>query len=168
MHFKQRWRWVAVAVGQGQAESGAAGVWEGAGVGGVTAAEAGLEAAAGLVAGPVAGAGWVLAGEVWCLSQWPTGWTAERAARCWQGTSTRRSPSPAQSSSHTAPWSAPLRPLLPHALHTSNGFSPGPAGEEDVTWNNISDQRQQSQGDLSSTDKDIRVKLKPKRLQLGP
>lgn len=58
----------------------------------MTAVEAGLEAAA----GPVAG-------EVWCLSRGPSGWTVERAAHCWPGTSIRRSPSPAQSSSHTAP-----------------------------------------------------------------
>lgn len=133
MHFKRRWRWVAVAVGRDRAESGAAGVWGGAGLGGVTAAGAGLEADA----EPVAEAGWVLAGEVWCWSWRLTGWTAETAAHSWPGISTRHSPAPAQSSSHTALWSAPLRPLPPRALHTSNGFSPGPAGDGDVAWNTI-------------------------------
>lgn len=135
MHFKRRWRWVAVVVGRGQAEaeaeSGAAGVWGGAGAGGVIGAEAGLE----VEAVPVVEAGWVLAGEVWRWSWRPTGWTAETAARCWPEISTRRSPSPAQSSSHTAPWSALLKPPPLHALHTSDGFSPGPTGEESMTWN---------------------------------
>lgn len=129
--FKQRWRWVAV-VGwdRAAAESGAAGVEGGAEAGGATATEAELEAAAGLAAE----AGWVLAGKPRRPSCWSTGWTAETAARCWPEISARRSPSPTQSSSRTAPWSAPLRPPPLRALHTSDGFSPGPEREQRETW----------------------------------
>jgi len=49
------------------------------------------------------------------------------AALDWPGSSAACSPAPAESSSPSAPWSAPSAPPPPHAPRTSGDSSPGPA-----------------------------------------
>lgn len=59
---------------------------------------------------------------------WSERW-AESTAQCWPGILILRFPSPEQSSSHRAPWSALSRPPLPRAQRTLNGFSQDPEDE---------------------------------------